>query len=86
MKIIKIKLGDKLFNEIKEYLKGLPLDNVEGKANELMHIIARNEVPKEELQEIASQKVDDLGTLIMSEAHEIGEMHRKNKEPAGTVE
>jgi hypothetical protein len=42
--ILKIKLGDKLFGEIKEYLEGLPLDNVEGKTHELMHIIACNEV------------------------------------------
>lgn len=41
---------------------------------------------KEERQERASQKVDELGALIMSEAHEIAEMQRKNNKPAGTVE
>lgn len=44
MMILKIKLGDKLFNEIKEYLDTLPLDNTEGKTHDLMHIIAHNEV------------------------------------------
>jgi len=44
--ILKIKLGDKLFGEIKEYLEGLPLDNAESKTHELMDIIALNEVKK----------------------------------------
>jgi hypothetical protein len=45
---LKIRLGNKLLGEITEYLEGLPLDNPENKAHEIMHIIARNTTPEGE--------------------------------------
>lgn len=49
--ILKIKLGDKLFGEIRDYLDGLLLDNTEGKTHDLMRIIASNQTPEEEVKE-----------------------------------
>lgn len=43
--------------------------------------------PKEraERQARAVKKVEKLGELIMQEAHETGELHRRYRQPAGVV-
>lgn len=43
---LKIRLGNKLLGEITEYLEGLPVDEPEHKAHQIMHIIARNKAPE----------------------------------------
>ena len=43
---LKIRLGNKLLNEIKLQLEGYGLTECEHKAHELMHIIAHNTTPK----------------------------------------
>lgn len=45
---LKIRLGNKLLGEITEYFEGLPVDEPEHKAHQIMHIIARNTTPKED--------------------------------------
>jgi len=44
---LKIRLGNKLLGEITEYFEGLPVDEPEHKAHQIMHIIARNTTPEE---------------------------------------
>ena len=48
---LKIRLGNKLLFEIRDKLGEFGLEGSEHKAHEIMHIIASNQTPEEEVKE-----------------------------------